>query len=481
MAQNQLPETGPVQSPQEAGRKALVTGLELARNAIKSANLEELQFILVNDMRALIPFDRALLIVHLGGKSRLTATNNQPKLESRSGWVQKINEIAGPLRKIERGLVLFSRDFRPEGLSEETAAMLKNYMDNVGCACVVIVPLTIRDSVIGHLVLEFFDASSPSEIEVLTLMNLMPFFSAALMEKWLPTVDGRVGRIFYEQLSLQQPGIRKKTLAKYVAGVLAILMLILMFPITMKVGGKAEASPEYEYSANIQMDGIVEQVLVKEGDSVTSGTVLAVLDSKEIDYKMREAQRLVESYNAEMQILRNLAAENPTKLAESQLIALKRLRSQLELDFLTWQKQFLNVKSPVDGTILTRRIESLIGKKFKAGESFCKIAPQRHLVTEIFVKESDIGYVSPGQKGDVFFNYQPSQTFPLVIKSISPKAESMDRIGGVFRVRAEFAEQPAEIKPGMQGFARIFTQKESLWFILTRRLKVRFNEFFLHF
>lgn len=481
MAQNQLPESGPVQNPQEVGRKALVTGLELARNAIRSTNLEELQFILVNDMRALLTYDRALLLVHLGGKSQLVATNNQPKLESKSGWVQRINEIAAPVRQINRGLVLFSHDFRPEGLSEETASILKAYMDDVGCSCSVIVPMSVRDSVIGHLVLEFFDSSGPGEIEVLTLMNLMPFFSAALMEKWMLAADGRVGRIFYEQLSEEKPGIPRKTLAKYLAAGFAVLTLILLFPITMKVGGKAEASPEYEYSANIQMDGIVEQVLIKEGDSVKSAQVLAVLDSKELDYKMREAQRLVESYSAEMQILRNLAAENPSKLAESQLVALKRLRSQLELDFLTWQKQFLNVKSPVDGIILTRRIESLVGKKFKAGESFCKIAPQRHLVTEIFVKESDISYVAAGQKGDVFFNYQPSQTYPFIIKSIAPKSEPMERVGGVFRVRAEFDEQPPEIKPGMQGFAQIATQKESLWFILTRRLKTRINEFFLHF
>jgi multidrug efflux pump subunit AcrA (membrane-fusion protein) len=182
-----------------------------------------------------------------------------------------------------------------------------------------------------------------------------------------------------------------------------------------------------------------------------------------------------------MEILRNLGAETPSKLAESKLVAIKALRAQQDLDFLTWQRQFLSIRSPVDGLVLSKKVESLVGKKFKAGDPFCKIAPPDVLMVEIFVKESDISFVKDGQKSQVFFNYQPNEAENLEVKSISPISEPVERMGGIFRVRASFEHQPKAIKPGMQGTAHIDAGTASLWFVLTRRLFTRIHEALLFF
>ncbi len=465
-------------------RKAVAIGLELAKNAVRAKTLQELQFILVNDTKALLPFDRSLLIEHFQGKSALAAANNQPKLEPKSGFVRRVNSLSSKLKEIRNGLVIFAKNPKTEGLSAETAAELTDYIEYSKCSCMIIVPLSVYDNVIGHLVLEFFDDVMPGEIETLTLMNMVPFFSSALMDKWMAAKDGSVQKAFQEAISDESAGgVRAffRSRIKVLGVILALIILGLCLPVTLKVGGKAEVAPEYEYCSFVQMDGIVEKILAKEGDVVKKDQVVGSLEAKEIDYKIRETLRLLESYNAEMQILRNQGAENPAKLAESQLVAIKSVRSKQDLEFLNWQRQFLNIRSPVNGVIITKKLESLVGKKLKAGEIFCKVAPENDLLAEIFIRESDVGFVEKGQPGEVFFNYQPNRSYTLKVKDISPKSEALERMGAVYRVKADFITPPPNLKPGMQGIAHIDTKKASLWFVLTRRMQVKIKEMLLFF
>ncbi len=468
----------------DPARRALAIGLELAKNAARSKTLEELQFILVNDTRALLAFDRSFLILHLGGESELTAANNQPKLETRSGFVHEVSELAPHLRNIDRGLILFAGKTPAQDLPPETAAALEAYIEYSKCSCLMAVPLLAFDQVIGHLMLEYFGDAAPGEVETYTLMNMVPFFSSALAEKWLLHKRPLMRKAFFPGGSgrkglIERLGVYGKI--GLLIALVVVLIVVLSLPVTLTVGGKAELAPDYEYYAFVEMDGIVDKVLTKEGDPVKQGQLLAVMDDKEIDYKIREAERSRESYRAEMEILRRLGAENPSKLAESQLVALKIQRAQQDLDFLNWQRGFLNIKSPVEGVVLTKKVESLIGKKFKAGEPFCKIAPHKTLLVEVLVRESDVAFVKEGQKGEVFLNYDPKIARHFVVKSISPMSETLEKSGAVFRVKAAFVDPPVESRPGMQGVAHIDAGRAGLWFVVTRRIATKINEILLVF
>jgi multidrug resistance efflux pump len=465
-------------------RRALAVGLELAKNAARASSIDELQFILVNDTRALLPFDRSLLVIHLGGKSDLAAVNNQSKLESKSDFVQHVKALSPALKEIKQGLMLLANSPKSDALSAETQEALESYLQYSKCNDLIILPLVFEDSVIAHLLFEFQADVRPGEVETFTLTTMLPFFSSALMEKWIRSHDRPVSNAFAKAISpktsIENTWSRNKKIAYIVAAVLCLLLL-LCTPFTLTVGGRADVAPEFEYYAYVQMEGTVDRVLVKEGDSVKKDQVIAILEDKEIQYKIREQQRLLAEYKAEIDILRSQSAENQSKLADSQLVAIKAQRAQQELDFLKWQEQFLQIWSPVDGVVLTKKLESQLGKRFKAGEPFCKLSPSDTLLTEIFVREDDVSYVKEGQSGEVFFNVQPNVSHPIKVKSIAPISEPLERVGSVFRVRATFDKQPGHIRPGMAGTGHISTLPESLWFQLTRRLRNRLNEILIHF
>jgi len=468
----------------ELSRQALSIGIELGKNAVRARTLDDLQFIMVNDTRALLSFDRSLLILHLGERSELAATNNQPRLEKKSEFVKKVNSLSPELRTLDKALVLVAADLRMDDVPETTAEHLRQYLLYSKCSSLMIIPLAAYERVIGHLVFEYFGDNAPGQINTLAMMNMTPFFASALFEKWNLAKSRKVRRSFFKALEGHDPEKEKSAAARkigLVAALMVTIVIALALPVDLRVGGEAEVAPEYEYFAFVEMDGIVDEVFTREGEWVEEGRVLAKLDVKEIDYKIREAERLRESYQAEMEILRNVSAEDPAKLAEGRLVAIKSRRAAQKIGFLKWQRRFLQIRAPTDGIVLTEKVESLIGKKFKAGEPFCTIARADALLLDILIRESDVAFVRPGQRAEVFFNYRPDEGHRLTVKSIAPRAEAASRLGNAFKVKAVFAEQPPRIKPGMQGIAQISTRRASLWFVLTRRLRAKIKEISLYF
>lgn len=170
-------------APVDPRRRALAIGLELAKRALRAANVDELQFILVNDCRALLPFDRSMLIVHGEGRSELAATSNQPQIETRADLVKRAHTLARPLKPVDRALILMSKNLQLKDVPEKAASALQQFVEYSGCTTLMVVPLISGNNVVGHLLYEFFNESPPDEVEAITLMNMAPFFGSALTEK----------------------------------------------------------------------------------------------------------------------------------------------------------------------------------------------------------------------------------------------------------------------------------------------------------
>lgn len=468
----------------DPARRALAVSLEIAKNALRAGTLDDVRFILVNDTRALIEFDRSLLILHLGGRSALAAVYNQPELEPKSDFVQQANKLAPALADLNEGRVVFTRDLRKDDGPLADRPALAEYAEYAGCSCVAILPLMVRDHVIGHLFLEFFDNRAPGRIEIAALINVVPFLSQALVDRWIRKHRPAIRRAMDAVVDPNRAaGGRLRRALKW--GLLFLIVGVAIVALTrdvpFRVGGRAEIAPRIERYAFPRVDGVIDKVLVQEGDSVKRGEVVAVLDPTDIDYRIREAERLIESYTAEMEILGSLGAEDPAKLAERRLVGIKRRRARLNLEYLKWERTFLDIVSPSEGTVLTDNVRALVGKKFSAGEPFCRIAPSRLMAVEIFVRQSDVGYVRKGQDARMFFDFDPTKGYRLRVTRVSPSAAGKEGIGNVFIIEGDFIDEPPHLRPGMSGIAHILVDERSLWFVLTRRLVTKWNELQLYF
>lgn len=470
----------------DSRQRALALGLEFAKRAFESPAPDDLFLLLTNDIRVLLEFDRSFLITHIEGESRLVAVGNQTGVEKKSELTQQVRKLAAHLKDVQKGLLIAGRTgtaaLSDEDFPAPVTEALQSYMDFSGCSYLFCVPLNHHGMPMGHLVLEFFEARSPDQVGVLTLLNIAPFLAAALSDKWLWHKEPTLARSLINPQA-QKAGIRGRLAAhRWKAALLlaGIMLLFFAIPFPFNVGGEAEVVPTIRHVAFCRIDGVLERVLVTEGSQVLADQVLAQMDARELDYKIRAAEAQFEILTDEMVLLRRAAGEEPSKLAESNLVELKRKSAWEDLQYFKWQKQFLAIRAPVSGIISTKDIESLSGKKLRAGEPFCEIAEPDSLSVEVYVPEDRITYIKPGQTVTLCLNNNPWRAHPLTVDEVAPIAEVMPRLGNVYRVKALFVNAPPTTMVGMKGTGHITAMNTSLWFIATNRLLTRLRQWSLY-
>ena len=151
-----------------------------------------------------------------------------------------------------------------------------------------------------------------------------------------------------------------------------------------------------------------------------------------------------------------------------------------ELEYLRWQRRFLEITAPVSGIILTKEVDTLVGKKFRAGEAFCEIAEPGDLWAEICVPEERISQVKVGQNASLYLNNNPLKAYAMRVREVSPRADALPRLGNIYRVRASFENEHPPVKTGMKGVGKIHVGTAKLWSILADRLATRWNQLSLY-
>ncbi len=258
-------------------------------------------------------------------------------------------------------------------------------------------------------------------------------------------------------------------------------LVFFVIPISFTVGGEAEIACNVNHFAFAGVEGLIGEVLVREGDRVEKGQTLARLDPREIDYQIANWTSQYQILSQEMARLSMESGDHPAKLVEQKVAELKREGAWNELQYLNWKKGLLDVKAPVSGIVLTRDIQALAGKRLNNGEPFCEIAVPEELEAQIYVPEDRISHVKTSQTVRVYLNSEPAKGYSLKVDEVAPNAEVRPRLGSVYRVKAPLTNRPKSVKVGMKGIGRIHTGDASLWYIVTSQLRTRWNQFALHF
>ena len=460
-------------------------GLGLAKRAISSKSLDELFFILTNDARAVIDFERASVITHLGGPSRLVATNNEPELNKQTEFVTRMNKLASLLRNHGTALLFSGRSIHediPDGrIPGDLQKTLKSYIALSGHIRILLIPLIHDGAIISHLLYEFSSETDPNDKDIHSFLSLACFFGAALAEKYIAQQKPELKSLLLEQSSGTVLGARvRRYLPLSAIGLAAFVLVFFIIPFPFTIGGEAQVVPKLNYLAFCRTDGVIESVFVREGEAVNEGQLLARLDPKELDFQMMSWKAQYDILSHEMNRLVMEAGEKPSSLAERKLVGLKREVASTELRFLQWKKEFLDIRTPVSGIILTKDIQTLAGKRLRSGDTFCEIAVPEELLAQIYVPEERIAYVGAGQDVNVYLNSDPTRGYGLKLEEISPMAEVQQRLGTVYRVTAPFKKSHESLKVGMKGVGRIYVFDTSLWRVISERLATRWNQWRLY-
>ncbi|MGC9029062.1 MAG: HlyD family secretion protein [Desulfomonilaceae bacterium] len=469
------PEVSRSGASEDRPRNAAVA---LARRAIASASLEELQFVLANDTRSVVFFDRCFLILHFRGQSWLSAASNEPSARLRTRFAQMAKELAHTLAEQTRPLLVAKdsqKAIESDGVSENTLAACRSFLQETGGDRLLIVPLVAKGIPLGHVVMEFYPRTECVEQQIHDLLDITPFLSAALLEKLILEKDSNVPRELGARPSAKRRMWRLNKYGRLAILVAGLLLTASLVPAPFTVGGEAEIVSDSTQFAFCRVDGVVKEVFVREGETVEPGMLLARLDSRELDFQTSAWTNQTKILDHEISRLVVEAADKPSVLAEKKIVEVRRQAALNELDFVNWKRRQLDIRAPIRGVVATRDLQSLIGKRYRAGEPFAEIVNPEQLQSAVYVPDARISYVSPGMPVDIYLNNAPTRATRLHVDYVAPMAEQAPHVGNVFRVTANIP--PTEgLKVGMKGVGRIHVGTLPVWKLIRNRLAVMWNE-----
>ena len=230
--------------------------------------------------------------------------------------------------------------------------------------------------------------------------------------------------------------------------------------LTSVVTGKV--IPEDEVEIKPQLNGIIEKILVEEGDTVQNGQLIAVIKVVPDERSVYGAQAQVTSSklnleNGEKQLNRakelfakQIISQQEFEDAELRYNSAKENLKAAENDLEIIRNGSVagsstantNIRATLSGTILEIPVEVgdqvIAANNFNAGTSVAIIADLSQMIFEGKVDEAEVGNLTNGMKIIVSMAAIPNKEFDAKLKFVAPKGT--EEGGAVqFKIEAELA------------------------------------------
>jgi HlyD family secretion protein len=187
-----------------------------------------------------------------------------------------------------------------------------------------------------------------------------------------------------------------------------------------------------------------------------------VVAEKDLD-TVRLHYDVAKSRLAESESLLKLARGNLTKIdairREIESAAAQVSAARASLSQASIQLEYTQLKSPMDGVVTSRNIEP--GETVTPGREVITVSDLSRVDLKIFVDETEIGKVKPGQSVKVKVDTFPGKTYSGVVSFISPEGEftpkiiqtKKERVKLVYLVKVSIPNPDGELKAGMPADA----------------------------
>ena len=207
---------------------------------------------------------------------------------------------------------------------------------------------------------------------------------------------------------------------------------------------------ESEMNLSFKVGGIVQSVLVREGQSVQRGQLLARLDLAEINAQVSQARNALKKAERDLQRAENLYRDTVATLEQKQNAETAYEVAQANLEIAEFNQRYATVVAPVTGKILKKMVEP--SELVSPGQPLFVLGSsgrQGAQVIKIGLADQDIVQVALGDSANIGFDAFPQRTYPGRVTEV---AEAANPATGTFEVELTLDEQfYPELKNGFVG------------------------------
>ena len=463
---------------------------------------QEASLVAVNEGRQAIGCERVSLGWSVGGRATILAASGQESINAQSNVVRA---LAGLTKVAIRTGQPLSFGFPRE---EQNAAPLASteiplppeiyrsaveaYPEAERPRWLLVIPIaepsetkTLPTRRLGALIVEQFRADSiPSanvqravvvadqvrvamqRTELLAAIPFLSWWKRAVATTWLL----RCGRLLL--------------MLAVVCGLVALATV----PIEMRLAADGELRCESRHTVFAPEDGVVREVLVRHGDTLTAGQPLLMLDNFELAARQRdlsgqllqarERQKSLESRRSGSRLTEREQTDLQTALLESSLTA-RHLEQQIQR--LQERVDRLIVLAPDAGVVTNWNLEqSLLHRPVRQGDAlFQQIDPKGRWIVELRLLEDRSGYVARRLSAlkknekltiDFVLATEPETRYPGTILELSPRTD-LTSDGHIVRAIVELdPTNSPPLRDGAEVKARLNCGPRPIGFVLFREL-----------
>ncbi len=210
--------------------------------------------------------------------------------------------------------------------------------------------------------------------------------------------------------------------------------------------GTASLEPESQAQVVAKASGVVQRIMVEEGDHVTAGKVLATLDPDRAQLSLRQSA-------ANLKRLENDARRASEMYGRKLLSAEANDRARFELenqkaayDMARLELSYTRIVAPISGVVSLRMVKP--GNLLQINQAAFMIDDFDPLLAVLSVPERELRLLQAGMPVSMQVDALPGRSFDGEVARISPVVDAQT---GTFRVTAEFHDKTGTLKSGMFG------------------------------
>jgi membrane fusion protein (multidrug efflux system) len=202
-------------------------------------------------------------------------------------------------------------------------------------------------------------------------------------------------------------------------------------------------TPELLVELASPSEGLVQRVLVREGDEIEEGTAIAELFSEEEKIRLRLAELQSRKLNEDLNAMKRLYKENAASRDDYTRAMLSAEQAAAERDLALIRMQERTIVSPTSGYV--RRLLKDSGESVRRLETFAEIANLGRMHVTVFVPAEHLGHLPRGSPALVYPGGEDDQPLAAEVELADPV---LDPGGEVFRVKLLVREPGERLKAG---------------------------------
>ncbi len=433
--------------------------LDLVQAVQEQATLEQAAMAVVNELATIGKADRVSLGLERRSVLKLCAISRTAWFDPKSQLVDAIENameeamdqetwVAHPPLAASRGRVTLAQ---------------RDLAANSGATAVLTVPLSGGGRPLGALTFErdqgpAFDPATVALCEAVCEV-LGPSLRMRLDdERW---VGGRASRA-WSGWRARLLGPRDQALKLSAAVVLLTVLFLTFADGQFRVSARTFVEGSVQRASVAPFDGYINEALVRAGAVVSKGDVLAVMDDRDL-----KLDRVKWSTEREQIAGKYHEALAKRERAATGIFAAQLEQAESQLALADEKLSRTRLAAPFDAVVVSGDLSQMLGAPVERGKVLFELAPLDQYRVILRVDERDIGYVAPGQRGELALAGAMDANLPFLVKTVTSVSTAQDG-RNFFRVEAQLDQPSKRLRPGMEGVGKISIGEQRLVWIWTR-------------